>query len=63
MLVAGNMVFMLQAWWLKCGMILEDYVSGLAVRPSDAAGEYMIYSIANLSAPRRIIFLHNGLSR
>ena len=61
MLVAGKMVFMLQAW-LKCGMFFDDDVSGLAVRLSDAAGEHIIYSIASLSVVCRIIF-QNGLSR
>ena len=41
----------------------DDYVSALAVRPFDAVGEHMVYSIASLSALCRIIVFQNGFSR
>ena len=63
MLVTSNMVFKLQAWCLKRGMIFDDCVSELAVRASEAAGEHMTNSITSLSALCRIVFLQNEFSR
>ena len=44
MLVTSKMVFILQVWCFRRGMQFDDYVSGLAVRSSDSAGEHVISS-------------------
>ena len=41
-LVAGKMVFILQARYFKRGMNFDYYVAGLGVRSSDSAGGNMM---------------------
>lgn len=61
MLVTGNMVFILQAWCFKRGLNFDEYVSVLAARSSDSAGEHVIHTMTRLNTFCRIIVYQCGV--